>query len=244
MDDRRGFPITIPNWIHYVITRVVNVTRVVGYEGRAGIESIVEPIISSPETRLDWLELLISTSSFYFSRRKKEFDFEGKKIGDNRWMRIFKIKEDCYLVNKRTDLRKVCTISRERAFIPNVLSLNNRLHLSIYMEHCWTSFTYFITRDETLTLQLPNKRKGKKGWSRKKRSWSNQITNQKSDTDFHVLLNLIQSSRPLLDSSQKSPSAHLPLIDNPLKQFLLPSIPSLSLFLYILYMYISLSLSF
>lgn len=179
-----------------------------------------------------------------FLAKEKRIRFRGEKIGDNRWMRIFKIKEDCYLVNKRTDLRKVCTISRERAFIPNVLSLNNRLHLSIYMEHCWTSFTYFITRDETLTLQLPNKRKGKKGWSRKKRSWSNQITNQKSDTDFHVLLNLIQSSRPLLDSSQKSPSAHLPLIDNPLKQFLLPSIPSLSLFLYILYMYISLSLSF
>lgn len=78
MDDRRGFPITIPNWIHYVITRVVNVTRVVGYEGRAEIESIVEPIISSPETRLDWLEL--PTPSFYFSRRKKEFDFEGKKL--------------------------------------------------------------------------------------------------------------------------------------------------------------------
>lgn len=53
MDDRRGggFPITIPNWIHYVITRVV--TSLVWLDTSAGIESI----ISSPETRLDWLQL-------------------------------------------------------------------------------------------------------------------------------------------------------------------------------------------
>lgn len=87
---------------------------------------------------------------------------------------------------------------------------------------------------KTLTLQLPNERKGKKIREKNLRDQTVQPTNQK--VTFYLL---IQSSRPLLDSSQKSPSA-LPLIDNPLKQFLLPPIPSPSLFLYI---YISLSLS-
>lgn len=88
---------------------------------------------------------------------------------------------------------------------------------------------------KTLTLQLPNERKGKKIREKNLRDQTVQPTNQK--VTFYLL---IQSSRPLLDSSQKSPSA-LPLIDNPLKQFLLLPIPSPSLFLYI---YLSLFLVF
>lgn len=71
VDDRGrgGSPITIPNWIHYVITRVV--TSLTLWSWSAGIESILEPGSSRRRGR----DLIASNGTHSSTRRKKRIRF-------------------------------------------------------------------------------------------------------------------------------------------------------------------------
>ena len=99
VDDRGrgGSPITIPNWIHYVITRVV--TSLTLWSWSAGIESILQPGSSRRRGRD-----LIASNPFLDEKEKKN-SISNKLIDENFFEILFE-----------PDFFGIKFNSRERAF--------------------------------------------------------------------------------------------------------------------------------